>query len=319
MGIAAEIKDSSARATRVALIYGSTREGRFCDKVMAWLRQQLVDQVDLQLDLIDPAGLVQASGKVAEHKALAAMSRRLAAAQGFIVVVPEYNHGYPAPLKAFIDSFGTEWQGKPVGFVSYGGASGGLRAVEQLRQVFIELHAVNLQASVSFANAAEQFDIDGTPWSSERAGRALGALLAQLRWWAQALQQAGAQRPYPGRRATRQIVVPPAPAPAVEAQPVVLVNHFKPKPGKLDEFVALQDAAATLAREIPGWRGSRLLRDEESGSAVLISSFDDADAHREWMATSVAFAQHRDKVRALIDSSEPRFFEQVYERTPTLP
>ncbi|MDQ8023162.1 MAG: NAD(P)H-dependent oxidoreductase [Moraxellaceae bacterium] len=301
--------------TRVALIYGSTREGRFCNKVMDWLRQQLVRQVDLQLDLVDPAGLAQAGSRVAEHKALTAMGQRLAAAQAFIVVVPEYNHGYPAALKAFIDSFGAEWQGKPVGFVSYGGVSGGLRAVEQLRQVFIELHAVNLQASVSFANASEQFDADGTPWSSERAGRSLDTLLAQLRWWVQALQQGAAQRPYPGRRATRAAALP-APEPASAVQPVVLVNHFRPKPGKLDEFVALQDAAATLAREIPGWRGSRLLRDDESGSAVLISSFDDADAHREWMATSAAFAQHRDKVRALIDSSEPRFFEQVYERTP---
>jgi len=70
--------------------------------------------------------------------------------RAFVVVTPEYNHGYPAPLKSLIDSVGREWQAKPVAFVSYGGVSGGLRAVEQLRQVFAKLHMVtNAMPSVS--------------------------------------------------------------------------------------------------------------------------------------------------------------------------
>ena len=59
-----------------------------------------------------------------------------------MVVVPEYNHGYPAALKFVIDSVQAHWQAKPVAFVAYGGHSGGIRAAEQLRQVFSGLHAV---------------------------------------------------------------------------------------------------------------------------------------------------------------------------------
>jgi NAD(P)H-dependent FMN reductase len=80
-----------------------------------------------------------------------------------VVVTPEYNHGYTAALKQLIDAVKAEWVAKPVGFVSYGGVSGGLRAVEQLRLVFAELHAVTIRDGVSFAMAWNRFDEAGEP------------------------------------------------------------------------------------------------------------------------------------------------------------
>jgi NAD(P)H-dependent FMN reductase len=124
------------------------------------------------------------------------MKQRLASCDAFVVVTPEYNHGYPAPLKQLIDSFGEEWHAKPVAFVSYGGISGGLRAVEQLRQVFAELHAVTIRDSVSFAGAWEQFDGNGALRNPERAERSMDAMLRRLRWWAAALAQARSVSPY---------------------------------------------------------------------------------------------------------------------------
>jgi NAD(P)H-dependent FMN reductase len=126
----------------------------------------------------------------------ASVQKRIAEADAFIVVTPEYNHGYPAPLKSLIDSVGAEWRGKPVAFVSYGGISGGLRAVEQLRLVFAELHTVTMQNSVSFASAWEQFDGDGVLQQPERAERSMATMLAQLRWWAVALRDARRKIPY---------------------------------------------------------------------------------------------------------------------------
>ncbi len=76
----------------------------------------------------------------------------LSEADAFIVVTPEYNHSFTASLKFVLDLVYEPWQGKPVAFVSYGGISGGLRAVEQLRLVFAELHAVTVRDTVSFAN-----------------------------------------------------------------------------------------------------------------------------------------------------------------------
>ena len=62
-----------------------------------------------------------------------------------------------------IDHADEEWYAKPVALVSYGGISGGLRAVEQLRLVFAELHAVTIRDTVSFHFARRQFDADGEP------------------------------------------------------------------------------------------------------------------------------------------------------------
>jgi NAD(P)H-dependent FMN reductase len=170
---------------KIGLIYGSTRVGRFCDRVAQWAGQRAAS-AGFEVVAIDPAKM-EGSDQ---------MRQQIGACDAFVVVTPEYNHGYPAPLKALIDSVGEEWHAKPVGFVSYGGISGGLRAVEQLRLVFAELHAVTMRDSVSFAGAWDQFDASGSLTEPERAERSMKTMLNRLRWWALALSSARAQVPY---------------------------------------------------------------------------------------------------------------------------
>ncbi len=182
---------------KLALIYGSTREGRFCDTVANWAAEEIWSRNDFHLDVIDPAelGLPSSQGQD-DAAALAELRRRLGAADAFVVVTPEYNHGYPAPLKFVIDSAHREWQAKPVAFVSYGGISGGLRAVEQLRLVFAELHAVTLRDSVSFANPWVKFDANGRLLEPDEPRKAMVTMLSRLRWWAQVLREARQAAPY---------------------------------------------------------------------------------------------------------------------------
>jgi len=182
---------------RIALIYGSTRKGRFCDKVAGWAAEQIQASGNYTVDVIDPAVVLPQPGhEGGGHQGSANLWQRMAAADAFVVVTPEYNHGYPAALKSLIDSVGAEWQAKPVAFVSYGGISGGLRAVEQLRLVFAELHAVTIRDSVSFAGAWEQFDDAGMLRQPERAAKTMATLLARLHWWAVALRNARSSMPY---------------------------------------------------------------------------------------------------------------------------
>jgi len=181
---------------RVGLIYGSTREGRFCDKVAAWAAEQIVSSGKFAVDIIDPLAIPLDPDKSPHKEHPASIRQLLDRAEAFVVVTPEYNHGYPAPLKALIDSAGAEWQAKPVAFVSYGGVSGGLRAVEQLRQVFAELHAVTMRDAVSFAAAWEQFDQSGKLREPERANRSMATMLSRLHWWAVALRAARTEAPY---------------------------------------------------------------------------------------------------------------------------
>lgn len=185
------------RHIELALIYGSARTGRFCDTVAGWAASEIGRHGGFALDRIDPASPDIANG-VAGHDTIAsaALKRRLDGADAFVVVTPEYNHSFPAPLKALIDSAGREWRAKPVGFVSYGGVSGGLRAVEQLRLVFAELHAVGIRDCVSFAGAPNHFDDNGELADPEPATRAMATMLSHLAWWAHALRQAREQSAY---------------------------------------------------------------------------------------------------------------------------
>ena len=125
------------RKIQLGVIYGSTREGRLCDRVGRWAVGEVEKQGGFAVDVIDPAAFAIGPGDWAvQSTSTATLRRRVAAADAFLVVTPEYNRSYPAPLKALIDSFKAEWHAKPVAFVAYGGASGGLRAVEHLRHVF---------------------------------------------------------------------------------------------------------------------------------------------------------------------------------------
>ncbi|MEV5613733.1 NAD(P)H-dependent oxidoreductase [Streptomyces sp. NPDC052225] len=194
---------SSSDPLRVAVLVGSTREGRFAPVVTRWLTGQLAQRADLFADVVDlaetplptvlPAFGEQPPPGTAE--ALATVSPRLAAADAFVLVTPEYNHSFPASLKNAIDWHNTEWHGKPVAFVSYGGLSGGLRAVEQLRVVMAELNATTIRNTVSFHNAYGAFDADGRV-DDPAVDAAAKAMLDQLTWWAHALRDAKSRRPY---------------------------------------------------------------------------------------------------------------------------
>ncbi|MET7881902.1 NADPH-dependent FMN reductase [Streptomyces avermitilis] len=190
-----------SHSPRIAFIVGSTRTGRFGQVVANWFTAQAQELGYPHIDLIDLAEadlpvVLPGSATAARPTAVRTVARRLAEAEAFVVLTPEYNHSFPASLKNAIDWYQQEWQAKPVGFVSYGGISGGLRAVEQLRQVFAELHTVTVRDSVSFHQAWEQFDDSGLPRDPTGCNGAAKALLDQLAWWAQALTEARAARPY---------------------------------------------------------------------------------------------------------------------------
>ena len=178
----------------VALVYGSARPGRFCDTVANWVLSVLWEESDIRVVLIDPQHFKTAGEDAALGTAL--LEEKLGEADAFIVVTPEYNHGYPAALKELIDSCYEPWHAKPVGFVSYGGVSGGLRAVEQSRQVFAELHAVTLRDGVSLANVWGQFDAAGNPVRPQELGVKFSVMIRRLRWWATALKAARSAKAY---------------------------------------------------------------------------------------------------------------------------
>ncbi|MFD0888210.1 NADPH-dependent FMN reductase [Streptosporangium algeriense] len=197
------VHDDQAEQLRIAVIVASVREGRFGVTVADWFTGHAAGRSDITVDLVDlarfplPLVMPDFGGTPAPEAAstLAELSPRLAAADAFVVITPEYNHSFPAALKNAVDWHREEWHAKPVGLVSYGGISGGLRAVEQLRLVFAEVHAVTIRDTVSFHNAWNAFDDHETPHGCTAAAE---AMLDQLVWWALALREAKTVRPYAG-------------------------------------------------------------------------------------------------------------------------
>ncbi|GAA1388754.1 NAD(P)H-dependent oxidoreductase [Pseudonocardia kongjuensis] len=187
------------RPTRLAILVGSTRRGRFASTVASWVAARAGERGDVQVDMIDlveaglPDVLPDDDWELPEE--VLSLGPWLDTADAFLVITPEYNHSFPAPLKTAIDWFHAEWAAKPVAFVSYGGIGGGLRAVEQLRQVFAELHATTIRDVVSFHDYPDRFGPDGVPLDP-RAGKALAAQLDQLSWWSDALRTHRDRVPY---------------------------------------------------------------------------------------------------------------------------
>jgi NAD(P)H-dependent FMN reductase len=188
---------TSPAPLRIAVIIASTRQERFAETVGQWFAGEVAKLEDVELDVIDLRHVSLPPVQSADHprtgrygELVAAFAERIAAADGFVFVTPEYNHGYPAPLKAALDSVYAEWAAKPATFVSYGGAGGGIRAVEQLRLVLVELHVVPVRDAIALPMARQLFDDDGSLHDSERLAPSVKLTLDRLLWWAAALRTA---------------------------------------------------------------------------------------------------------------------------------
>lgn len=124
----------------IGIILGSTREGRVSPQVGSWVKDladrrgdanyTIIDIADYKLPLLGEAG-GDASGA-------AAWSQAIAAQDGFVFIVQEYNHSITGALKNALDYLREEWNNKSAGIVSYGSV-GGARAAEHLRGILGEL------------------------------------------------------------------------------------------------------------------------------------------------------------------------------------
>lgn len=187
----------AAGPLELAVIVGSTREGRFGIQVARWFTGLARRRADLHVDVIDLADVDLPSAWTREHSpSVADYLARLDRADAFVVITPEYNHSFPAALKQAVDLAHSQWHAKPVGFVSYGGQSGGLRAVEHLRGVFAELHATTVRDVVSLHNPWGLFEGDGERLEGVGAVPAAELLLDRVAWWGRALRAARRAEPY---------------------------------------------------------------------------------------------------------------------------
>src|ERR1700722_12727747 len=125
---------------KIKAVLGSVREGRIADKVWAWLDSQLKQVESFDVELLDLKVLnlpvfnesaYPAAGGPHQTDAANTWSAKMKEADGYIIITPEYDHTMPGALRNAFDYLANEWNRKPVAIVSYGGASGGMRAAER--------------------------------------------------------------------------------------------------------------------------------------------------------------------------------------------
>lgn len=189
---------------RILVILGTTRAGRFGEKPAVWVRDFLAQDGRLDVELVDlrdwplpffdqPKGPSRVTDGNYGHPLANAWAKKIASADGFVLTAAEYNHGYSAVLKNALDWIYAEWRRKPVSFVGYGNA-GGARAVEQLRQVAVELqlaplkYAVHLPGPLYLALMNQTGPVD--PAAFAPVEQAAAAMRDDLAWWADALREA---------------------------------------------------------------------------------------------------------------------------------
>ena len=186
------------------VITGTTREGRFSERVAGWVMSRLAEHDAFDVELVDLrdhplpffAGNPPArTGRDYTDDAVIRFGNIIDRADGYVLLTAEYNHGYPAVLKNALDSTFVEWRRKPVAFVGWGN-TGGARAVEQLRAVAVEFEMAPLRYAVhvlpDVMRAIFQADDPNDPALFAPLEPRLEMLADDLAWWMRALATARA-------------------------------------------------------------------------------------------------------------------------------
>ena len=157
----------------IKIIVASTRDGRFGIQPANLLHKLAEEQADHEFELVDlkdhelpffrdavPPSAIK-DGQYSSE-AVRNWAKVIGEADGFIFVVPEYNHSIPAEFKNAIDSIAAEWHNKPVAYVSYGTEAGGSRSVEHLRAGLAWLGMYDIKDHLTISNYWAYLDENGT-------------------------------------------------------------------------------------------------------------------------------------------------------------
>lgn len=174
----------------------STRPGRIGPRIATWFNDcaarhggfdaKLVDLAEFNLPIFDEPNHPRMQKYVHEHTQRWAKS--VASADAFVFVTPEYNFGPPPAFVNALNYLYQEWNYKPCGFVSYGGVSGGLRAVQAAKQLVTTLKMMPMVEGVAIPMAMNQFDAEQRFVSNELIDNSAVQMLDELKRWAGALK-----------------------------------------------------------------------------------------------------------------------------------
>lgn len=178
------------------IITSTTREGRKGIAVANWITAVAKNTEHFNVELLDLAEINLPFINEPHHPRLQQYqhahtkqwSQTIHSADAFIIVLAEYNFGFPAPIKNAIDYLYNEWMQKPVAFVSYGGVSGGLRSTQMLKQVVTAVHMMPVVDQVNIPFFANLINNEGVFVPGETIAKSAEVMLSELERWGEALR-----------------------------------------------------------------------------------------------------------------------------------
>jgi NAD(P)H-dependent FMN reductase len=180
---------------KLTVILASVREGRAGEAIAQWFVTrakehgkfdvQLADLKALNLPILDEPHHPRLKKYV--HDSTKAWSAIVDASDAFVVVTAEYNYTLPPALVNALDTVYHEWTYKPVGFVSYGGISGGMRAVQTAKLMVTGFKMMPMIEAVNIPFFSQLIE-GGVFKSNDVHDKAAPAMLDELLRWANALK-----------------------------------------------------------------------------------------------------------------------------------
>lgn len=178
------------------IIIASTRPGRKGPAIAHWITTVAQADPRFAVEVLDLATINLPMMDEPHHPRLQQYqqphtkdwSATIGAADAFIFVMPEYNFGFTAPLKNALDFLFNEWAHKPVGLVSYGGISAGMRAVQLLKPVLVALR-MTPAADLPIPFFSKLIDAEGVFHPNEEMTKGAAGMLNNLAKWSPLLAQ----------------------------------------------------------------------------------------------------------------------------------
>ena len=176
------------RPLYIPVILGTVRKGRASENVARFVLGEVSKREGVESELIDIRALKLLMDDEGESIKEADFSAKMNRADALVLVVPEYNHGYPGLLKHALDTNLKEYIHKAIGVcgVSAGGF-GGTRVVQSLLPVLRELGLVTIFWDMNFSGAHKLFDEAGALLDQSYVKRA-DQFLKELNWMARVLR-----------------------------------------------------------------------------------------------------------------------------------
>ncbi len=181
---------------QLKIITSTTRPGRKGAAVAKWMTKLCKEADYFESELLDLAEIQLPFMDETDHPFLRQYQRvhtrewsaTIDAADAFLIILAEYNFGFPAPIKNALDYLYHEWKHKPVAILSYGGISGGLRSTQMLKQVLAALNMIPLAGSIAVPSFEKYISEDDVFLPGENLVTQAQSMLSELHSWTEILR-----------------------------------------------------------------------------------------------------------------------------------